>query len=37
VDEVKPPPPSPPSRRDDVVSDQWLDRLRLKDFPRWSR
>jgi hypothetical protein len=32
--EVKQAPP-PPARRDDLVSDPWLDKLRLKDYPRW--
>jgi hypothetical protein len=36
VEEVKPPPPPQPARRDDVVSDAWMDRLRLRDYPRWT-
>jgi hypothetical protein len=34
VEEVKAPPPPPP--RDDVVSDAWMDRMRLRDYPRWT-
>jgi hypothetical protein len=37
VEEVKAPPPPPPANRDDLVSTEWMDRLRLKDYPRWSR
>jgi hypothetical protein len=36
VDEVKPePPPAPPRREEELVSREWLDRLRLRDYPRW--
>jgi hypothetical protein len=36
VEEVKTAPPPPPARRDDVVSGGWMDRLRLRDYPRWT-
>jgi len=36
VEEVKPAAPPQPARRDDVVSDAWMDRLRLRDYPRWT-
>ena len=36
VDEVKPkPPPAPPPREEDRVSEHWLDRYRLRNYPRW--
>ena len=36
VEEVKAPPPPQPPSRDDVVSEGWMDRFRLREYPRWS-
>ena len=36
VEEVKAPPPQPPRRDEEqLVSRDWLDRFRLRDYPRW--
>jgi hypothetical protein len=35
VEEVKPAAPPPPPA-DDVVSEGWMDRFKLRDYPRWT-
>jgi hypothetical protein len=37
VEKMKPPPQPRPARRDDLMSGDWLDRMRLRDYPRWTR